>query len=566
VFAGVDPVPLETSANGLGIPWDILADGSLDWDFDMSILASPGTQATAVYHTDRFVRRSVPSADTRWRLVDSPEGVVVQGATLWHFRAVNVAPASISGMSMEVQHSGTVPCSATASATLGQPRFTNCDFVVDPTPETLVTSALNPVRPHAFAVDAVAVPGGPTGALVVYVESNSGTFRWGVNNIGSATLAPGSALTTSDGRLAVDGSQAIALARIGGSQNFSLVYISSSGALLERVLTWSGTTPTWSAAVAVPSSISTGLIAGSSPAMATVEGLSPAGNGTVLSTRNSAGQVRLYRRGTATGAGASWSSSPTATITIPTGKTSRGPVRVAIGRLRRGATDNWHVFLYALFDTSGSVSQTYVARSLASQFAFSGTGSDWLGLDDVRGNLVPEPATVGPVFDTRSGSGANRGMRGTMIRVVGGPLATCSPTCTAPGICCAAGETCAAVGTRRFCFQGSVPTGVISCTGLGNAGCPVGYTCSNFGDNSLCLRAGYVATSGEQRLPAIDGVPPGLLETANDWPRMRDIFCRGMRAQRSLAPGGSFPGASGTYQNPVVGGSATSTCFAAAVF
>jgi hypothetical protein len=547
-FNNATPLP---GAAGLaawsGVPrWSMSSVRNVDWDGRSGVLPAGQTEETPLFMREMRERRGPPPTPNRWTLAYTPPRFVVRGTRSWLFRSAWTNTSFAPAMTL-VETNGAMPCANTPSTT--GPRFLACDFAPGEEVPLFLNPGLNTIDPLTFSA---ASTGGTSigGAMLVWVDRVTGTLRWGLAQPGQAgALSPHGTITGSP-TTTFDGTHVISLARMGGSQNLSLVYRSGSS-VMESVLTWSGNTPTWSTPVAI-SAIAWPLYTGSSPGLTTIEGVAGLADGVLLGVRhnNSVSNIELWRRPTGSAAGAGWVLAGSASV--GTSSTSmRGAPQLEFTRARRGSAQDWSLQVTIL---SGQASK--VRRSDANALTFPTAESFGLFLENANVRAIYPTSET---WDPRTGANAFRGLRG--VSSGWERPAVIPESCTSTG--CPSGQTCTVVGSRSLCLVGGYPPGTVFCDSSNS--CPSGMTCSptSTTGSGFCTNLGYTPVD-ERRHPGADGVIPGRLDVQDDWRMLRQGFCLGQRLQRPLAPvGATIPGTTTLYSSPAPGGPEQTCAFAA---
>jgi hypothetical protein len=432
--------------------------------------------------------------------IDQPADLVRRGgATLCAYRLLRYPT---TGVALERSCNDLWACPNTPQST--NPRFPTCSLGVGPDTGTILleNSAQNPVLPNgAFAAETTTRGDGSQVVVVVW-RVGASTLRAGVD-AGGAWLSNVQTLSgTSIAPFATtapsDGTQLLALSRIGDGQALSLVYRAQSGSLVEHTMTWSGTTPVWTttpSTLPVPSGFtgSPGSVRLPSGTFTTSVGGSIAVDpGVILAvTRTPASgppQLELWLRNVALPTGA-WVPTGTSALVGRPESAFRGQPQLGISPVRRGSTTVNHLWTAAMTNASMTV------RLLRSDpgVVQSAFGTRWLEMDGPRDWALA--ATPALLRDDRQPPG----LRGIVP----------------------------ALRAEDECTVGQVPSGCLSdevCTPLDTG-------------RSICaIPGGRFVRVREYQSVGMDGLIPGMLESLNEWPQLQRTFCATIRGQRVHAP------------------------------
>ncbi len=491
---------------------------SVDWNRDGEY--APAGQTVAIHQAFREQNRDdhrtlrQTLGDTRWRRRYHPAEIVVTGSVRRIFR--NEFDLSTATPRLRVSRSNSFVC-----PTLPQPapydRFPPCEFGA--TTSTDVGVGGTPIATNNFAACDITNPAASGDAsLVVWQDLNVGTLRWG-------TLAPATtdqfdltgAVAGSDARTVSDDSVLLGLART--PTGAVLVYRRSTGALVEQVLTWSGTVATWSA----PTSLSTPMWAGmqGSAALTHVYGGSGFPDGAYMAASQPGPLIVVYRR---TGS-ATWTQ--VGSVTGPADVLGQ-PV-IEIGPAWNNPTPLRRMHIAAMLDDDWG---TWVRDSDLGAPTFTETAMpNWARFDK------DEPSIAATALATDMNGAAG-------VRAVDYDLA---PPAFVPSGVCPVGTSATVVGPVTFCFQSGAPIvvaadgsiagiGVINCAASGanatNGACPSGWSCADAPLGSFCGISDFLPMR-EQRAPFGDGLIQMRLERMNDWPQLRYGFCHTGRLLRA---------------------------------
>jgi hypothetical protein len=531
----------------------------IDWDRDGSYLASGTTTINQPWLHPTRVDGSLENHRLRrwtagnvaWRRVDRASEVVVTSSTRRLIRNELVTPTPSSEGRLTLSSGSTFSCPSTPQAAPAD-RYSPCDFASGTSAALAIAG--NPIQTRNFAACDIASPVSGDSALIVWQESGSSNLRWGRLDGTSVTFAASGLIPLSAARTPIDSTALLGLART--TSGAVLVYRNAAGALVEQVLTWSGTAASWTAPTALASTIWTGM--NGSAGLTHVYGSSDFTAGVYMAVQVGT-LMTLYRR---TGA-AAW----TSVSSLSTPAAIRGQPVMEIGYpWSHGGTARRRVSLFARFSDRWRVQ---VIDSNLSSTTFQGTGSQMPGWHDFD-NTDRSMATTSAALDATSSPFGMRGAdydlapQAIVLNVGGGPAT------------CPAGSVATAVGSRSVCFTSGVPiyldplgaiqTASIDCGSsttipsvptATDGVCPTGYACTAASaDRSICTLNGFVPML-EQRIPFVDGMLPMRIEQQNEWPQMRYGFCQTGRALRSAA----FTPSQYQYpQSGLPGVSATSVC------
>jgi hypothetical protein len=362
-------------------------------------------------------------------------------------------------------------------------------------------SALNRVSANgAFAVETTTRGDGTEVAVVVWRVGSSG-IRMGVDTAGTwlsnvqdlagVTIAPFATTAPSDG------TQLIALSRIGDGQALSLIYRSATGTLVEHTMTWSGITPVWTgpSTLPVPTQFtgSPGSVRLASSTLSITPGGLPVAPGVILAvtrppaSMGSPPSLELWLRSSGLPTG-SWLLYTTSTLGGSAATAFRGQPQLAISPIRRGVAPGTlqnHLWTTVTTDVQMRV---HIRRSDPGVIqSSSASGADWIRLEANRD--VSASATPSLLRDDRQPAG----------------------------------------------LRGIIPD--LQAQGCPANGCPNGEVCTALTSGSFCVVPGgrFVRVNEYQSI-GMDGVIPGILESFNEWPQFQRTFCSTIRGQRSHAP------------------------------
>jgi hypothetical protein len=518
---------------------------NVDWDRDGSI--RPSGALTTMHEPWRASdpgsfamarRQRGTNGAVAYRRLNHPAEIVVTNGVRRLIRnelfegtnpAAPSPPIATTQGRLTVSTASTFTCAVTPAAAPAD-RYLPCDFA-GTTPTFIQEGASGPIQTRNFAACDIAQPPGLTGdtALIVWQVPGTSTLRWGrLGPSAGDVLEDLGSIASATPRTVTDDTSLLSLGRT--STGAVLVYRNPAGALVEQVLTWSGTIASWSAPATLSSSIWTGMNA--SAGLTHVYGSTDFTAGAYMAVQVGT-TLSIYRR---TGA-AAWSVA--GTVATPAAVLLGQPV-IEIGYPWPHATiARRRINLFARFANGWPVQVRDSDLSAATFGAGLSRMPGWINFDDGGRTM----ATTTVAVDNQT---APHGLRGADYDMVPDALVLGFGTSACP-----AGSSVVNVGSRPVCFSAGVPiypvnggtaVGVIDCgpsTGTQavayatDGACPASYVCTAaVQGRSFCSLKGFVPMI-EQRAPFADGMIQMRIEQQNEWPQLRHGFCRTGRELRS---------------------------------
>ncbi len=352
-----------------------------------------------------------------------------------------------------------------------------------------------PVRPNGAFGAALSRRSDGRDVVVLVWREGPTTLRWGVLASGRRLEAvgtiPGTNVTSFPVTSGSTGAQLFGFSAL-ASGSALLVYERFPDGVFEQVMTWSGTTPVWSA---TPTPVLSGTSYGP-------PGLTSFVPGTFASVRGFRGAVMAVRNRMQNGpplleiwtrdarparpVWTLWDS-----LSLPEGSAGdvRGQPQLAVSTTRRGVAPAQRQDHLWISIVGGSNNRGLLFRSDPETLGAFEDSELWMEMNGTEQWVVASAPAMR--WDDRQ----TAGLRGVITQ-----------------------------------FQASNTCGT-------DADCASDENCVSYGPNNLCmLSGGRFARLFEWRSIGIDGVNPGILESINEWPTMLRTYCRTLRRERTRAP------------------------------